>query len=261
MPRVVSHSAGNAVVQCCFVVGGDGSGCCVILAKGCKPGPGTLAQCAIHTGQWATTTLSATYSSVHSHVRHSCGSCPEPVSVQIISCTTDSCLSNTADLAASTQAAWQTPFVPTVSAVSQQGMEMKYIKVNELLERCPRMVLQVEVRAAAVVAPPGSSITVNTSSARVFQQQHAQQRKLAGRQQPAQQRKLAGRQQPAQQRKLAGRQQPAQQLQQQARLPQPVPTNVTVVAPTRGMWGTASIAGASIHVALSAAGTFHKVSS
>lgn len=97
--------------------------------------------------------------------------------------------------------------------------------------------LQVEVRAAAVVAPPGSSITVNTSSARVFQQQHAQQRKLTGRQQPV------------------------QQLQQQAQLPQAVPENVTVVAPTRGMWGTASIAGASIHMALSAAGTFHKVSS
>jgi hypothetical protein len=34
---------------------------------------------------------------------------------------------------------------------------------------------------------------------------------------------------------------------------------VTVVAPTRGLWGTASIGGRSIYLELSGEGAFHKV--
>jgi hypothetical protein len=59
------------------------------------------------------------------------------------------------------------------------------------------------------------------------------------------------------------RQIPQQQQQQQLllteQLPQPITPNVTVVAPTRGMWGTASIGGSSIYLSLSSSGEFHKV--
>lgn len=105
--------------------------------------------------------------------------------------------------------------------------------------------LQIELRPAALVAPAGIN---KTSIQQLLKQQQAQQAQdTTGLQQ--QRRSLLGRQAPQQQQEQEQQQQPQQ----------PAAGNVTVVAPTRGMWGTASIGGRSIYLALSSGGAFHKV--
>lgn len=102
---------------------------------------------------------------------------------------------------------------------------------------------QVEVRAAALVAPAGYH---NSSRSSALQQ-------LLHKPSPQQQQQDSVQ---GPKRRLFSRQGPQQQQQQQ----QVDAPQVTVVAPTRGMWGTASIGGRSIYLDLSGAGAFHKVS-
>ena len=103
--------------------------------------------------------------------------------------------------------------------------------------------LQIELRSAALVAPAGFN---TTSTQQILKQQQAPQAQEATRL-------------PQQRRRLLSRQTPQQQPEPAPQLQQPAAGNVSVVAPTRGMWGTASIGGRSIYLSLSQGGAFHKV--
>lgn len=113
---------------------------------------------------------------------------------------------------------------------------------------------QIEVRAAAVSAPGGPNAASSRDASSYIQHLLKQPD-----QQQQQQRRLLSRQIPQQQQELQAPQAAVSTTQLQMQQQQSAGGNVTVVAPTRGYWGTASIGGHSIHLSLSSGGDFHKV--